>query len=211
MFENEIDSNESGYSNFDTDLQAPQEDSQTLEANVEAGDNESTPIISLDEQIVTNDPIFISYDVPLIPQPTAVSCWAAALAMVIAHRDYVSHTAEDIAAKANMDTAIGYRWNDISMAVSAWDAKEVGSACGLTDFWIDLLQTNGPLWIVEIGNPTHAVVITGMYGDGTLEGTTMLINNPWPPNQGEIQEKRFSEFEREFELGDPAKAMIVYK
>lgn len=33
----------------------------------------------------------VSYEVPLVPQPTGVSCWAAALAMVVDTRDQVNY------------------------------------------------------------------------------------------------------------------------
>jgi ABC-type bacteriocin/lantibiotic exporter with double-glycine peptidase domain len=153
----------------------------------------------------------ITYDVPLIPQPTQASCWAASLAMVISFRDSASYTVDDIASQAGMDVSRSYNWTQIKGAVGNWLLKVEGSECAPPSFWAGLLRAFGPLWIVEIGNPTHAVVVTGMRGDGTPENTSVMINNPAPPNMGSVQEKSFMDFENEFELGVRANAMIVHR
>ena len=153
----------------------------------------------------------ISFDVPLIPQPTAVSCWAASLAMVISHRDSAMYSVEDIASQASMDTSTGYKWAQIQGAVSSWSLRQEGSVCGPPSFWANLLRSFGPLWIVEVGNPAHAVVVTGIQGDGSPESAIVNINNPSPPSIGMMQEKHFLDFESEFELGVRASAMIVHR
>ena len=159
-----------------------------------------------------NKQISTDYQVELISQPTDVSCWAAALAMVVSFRDQASYAAEEIASRASMDTKRGYGWNDIRYAVSTWQLKEEGPMCAMPDYWASLLQTNGPLWVVEVANPgAHAIVLIGMHGDATPEGTSVTVNNPWPPNQGAIEQKTFVDFDREFGLGAKANAMVVHK
>ena len=64
--------------------------------------------------------------------------------------------------------------------------------------------------IVEVGAPYHAVVLSGMHGDGTPGGTQVTVYNPWPPNQGAIEYKTFLDFDQEFGLGAGAGAMIVH-
>jgi hypothetical protein len=155
--------------------------------------------------------ISIDYQVELISQPTDVSCWAAGLAMVVSFRDQASYSADEVASRANMDIKRSYGWNDIRSAVSTWQLKEEGPTCAMPGYWAGLLQANGPLWVVEVGNPgTHAVVLVGMHGDGTPEGTSATLNNPWPPNQGAVQEKTFQDFDKDFGLGAKASAMIVH-
>jgi len=156
--------------------------------------------------------ISIDYQVELISQPTDVSCWAAGLAMVVSFRDQASYAAEEVALRANMDINKGYGWNDIRGAVSTWQLNEEGPTCAMPNYWASLLQSSGPIWVVEKGNPgAHAVVLIGMHGDNTPEGTNVTLNNPWPPNQGRTEEKTFLDFDTEFGLGAKANAMIVHK
>jgi Papain-like cysteine protease AvrRpt2 len=160
----------------------------------------------------TAQSISIAYDVELIPQPTTVSCWAAALAMIISCRDQASYTADDVASRVNMNTAKGYGWKEIHAAVSAWNLNEEGPMSAMPDYWARLLESCGPLWIVEVGAPAHAVVVVGMHGDGTPDKTKVTINNPSPPNQGKKnEEKTFLAFSNEFGLAARANAMIVHK
>lgn len=95
-------------------------------------------------------------------------------------------------------------------AVAAWGLRQIGPASAMPDVWANLLQSNGPLWIVEVGNPYHAVVVGGIHGDGTPEQTILTIYDPWPPNQGAVDEqKAFLDFDSDFSLGAGADAQIV--
>jgi hypothetical protein len=165
------------------------------ESEASADDNSSAPT-----------PISVGTSIPLIAQPTDVTCWAASLAMVAG-----ASSAEEVADKAGMDINTGYGWPEIQAAVSAWGLNEEGGACGMPDFFAGYLQSYGPLWIVEVGAPYHAVVVTGMEGDGTPDGTNVYINNPWPPGSGAQETKTFTAFEAEYELGAGASASIVHR
>jgi len=151
----------------------------------------------------------ISLSVELVPQPTDTTCWAASMAMVVGTRDRQSVTAATIAQAAGMTITDGYGWGDIQKAVGQWNLNQLGPACALPSAWAEMLQAHGPIWIVEIGAPYHAVVVTGVEGDGTPEGTTILVNNPWPPNSGAQERKAYTDFENEFELGAGAGAQMV--
>jgi hypothetical protein len=151
----------------------------------------------------------VELSVQLIPQPTDSSCWAGSMAMVVSTRDSQSVTPDAIAQAAGMTTTDGYGWSDIQKAVSQWRLNELGPACALPAAWADMVRAHGPIWIVEIGAPYHAVVVTGVVGDGTPEGSTILVNNPWPPNSGAQERKPYLDFENEFELGAGANAQMV--
>lgn len=151
----------------------------------------------------------IQLSVELIPQPTDSSCWAGAMAMIVSTRDRNSTTPDAIAQAAGMTTGGSYGWSDISRAVSQWNLRQLGPACALPSAWADSLRSYGPIWIVEVGAPYHAVVVTGVEGDGTPEGTTILVNNPWPPNSGAQERLAYADFERDFELGSGANAQMV--
>jgi ABC-type bacteriocin/lantibiotic exporter with double-glycine peptidase domain len=152
----------------------------------------------------------VNVGVPLIPQPTDVSCWAASLSMVLSYRDSKSYAPESVASTAGMDVTSGYGWGEIANAVSTWGLRTEGPACGLPEYWAGLLSSYGPIWIVEVGNPNHAVVVVGVNGDGTQEGTTVTLNNPWPPNSGVVETKTFAQFESDFEWAPSPDAQIVH-
>ena len=149
-------------------------------------------------------------DVTLIPQPTDVTCWAASLAMVVSARDQASTDPEAIASRAGMNVTTGYGWNDIQRAVRAWNLVEEGGQSAMPDELERWLEEWGPIWVVEIGAPYHAVVLAGIHGDGTPEGTSVTVYNPWPPGVGAIETKSFLDFENEFGLGAGAGAAMVH-
>jgi hypothetical protein len=152
----------------------------------------------------------VSVDVSLIPQPTEVSCWAAALAMVVSARDFASTSPETVAEAAGMDVDTGYGWGDIQRAVATWNLVEEGPRSAMPGEWARLLEAWGPIWVVEVGAPYHAVVLAGVQGDGTPDGTWVTVVNPWPPGVGVVETKTFLDFDQEFGLGADAGAAMVH-
>lgn len=152
----------------------------------------------------------VSVEVYLIPQPTDVSCWAASLAMVVSARENASILPQTIASQAGMDVDTGYGWTDIQHAVVAWDLIEEGPRSVMPEEWARLLEIWGPIWIVEVGAPYHAVVLGSVSGDGTPDGTYVTIYNPWPPGVGVVENKTFFDFDQEFGLGAGAGAAMVH-
>jgi hypothetical protein len=147
----------------------------------------------------------VGRSIPLVAQPTDVTCWAASIAML------VGRSAEDVCDAAGMSVDVGYGWDDIRKAVWAFNLTEIGPACGGPDYFAPMLERS-PLWIVEVGAPYHAVVVTGMYTDAdewAWDNTTVTINNPWPPGSGTVEEKAFADFANEYELGAGSLAQIV--
>ena len=154
--------------------------------------------------------IDVSYgDVELVPQPSGVSCWAAAAAMVVGWRDRVSIDPAQIAARS------GY-WERFSgpIGLSPSNHDEFGHAWGLQveppmDYAVDgfgaLLANNGPLWVARVptGNPRtsgHAVCVVALRGDGTPDGTQVTFHDPWPVDQGAAaQSISYATFMREFD------------
>jgi hypothetical protein len=159
---------------------------------------------------ISEAPVSIEHELELVPQPTTVSCWAASLTMLINFRDKMSHDPADVASAAGMDLDTGYGWDQIRGAVATWGLHEDGPASAMPSMWADLLRAHGPIWIVEVGAPYHAVVLAGIDGDGTPDGTSVTVYNPWPPQQGAIEYQSFLDFDSEFGLGAGAGAAIVY-
>jgi hypothetical protein len=152
----------------------------------------------------------VRVEVSLIPQPTEVSCWAASLAMVVSARDQASTDPRTIAMQAEMDVDTGYGWTDIQWALATWNLVEEGPRSAMPAEWARLLKQWGPIWVVEVGAPYHAVVLGGVRGDGTPEGTQVTIYNPWPPRIGAVETKTFLDFDTEFGLGAGADASMVH-
>jgi N-acetylmuramoyl-L-alanine amidase/Papain-like cysteine protease AvrRpt2 len=142
-------------------------------------------------------------DVPLIPQPTNMSCWAAAAAMVVAWRERLSHVSPaEVAAGAREWAAYTNglfpdRHDDLARA---WGLTAEAPVCYAVDGFRRLLEAYGPLWVGVAVPSGHAVVATGVWGDGTPEGTWVRYHDPWPVAVGQADGvKRYDAFMQEYE------------
>lgn len=149
--------------------------------------------------------IDINYDVPLVEQPDGMTCWAAALAMVRSYQEQASYTVDDI---AGPEPHSWMNWSQIEPIAIQLGFVEIASAGLMPTGWHDLLAAHGPLWIVikadVSSQASHAVVLTGMAGDGSVDGTQMLVNNP----TGVRETPSFTDFAARWDLGAVAGASI---
>jgi hypothetical protein len=113
-------------------------------------------------------------DVELIPQPTNDSCWAAAAAMVAGWAGLVSMPAPPLHPEDYPQVADRFEL-----------AMQPPQSYGIDGFR-RMLEDRGPIWVAAVqpfpGGPSyHAVVVTGMYGDGNPDGsdTWLRVNDPW--------------------------------
>lgn len=157
-------------------------------------------------------------DVELVPQLNGMSCWAASAAMVVGWRDRLSIDPADIAG------GLG-DWKAYSAGLYPKDHAALGDAWGLVkeppqsysvEGFRRLLEQSGPLWIGVAVPSGHAVVVTGLSGDGTPAGTIVRYHDPWPPDAGAAaQSKSFETFIREYENritseGDTVNVQILH-
>jgi hypothetical protein len=91
---------------------------------------------------------------------------------------------------------------DAASAVALYDAlglRRVTSFNPSIEAWDSFLRQYGPLY-VDVGyggsSTTHAIVVTGISGDGTATGTTITYVDP---AAGRVINRRFNEFLAEFE------------
>lgn len=121
-------------------------------------------------------------EVEAIPQPSDYSCWAAAAAMVVGWRDRVSLSPQSVAEICGRTTATG---------LDAAEIGRFGAEMGLTaeaprSYGIDgfraLLQSNGPLWVAASVPGAHAIVVTGIYGEG--DRAQVRVTDPWDRQAG---------------------------
>lgn len=157
--------------------------------------------------------IDISYPVTLIPQVTPMSCWAAGMAMLLEYYGE-SKTQEEIAAECNLEHALeqGASSGELEACAAQLGFKLEGGACGGPDLLAGWLQEYGPIFVVDTANSGyHAVVVSGVRGDGTPEGTVVVEYNPWPPDTGLVHDEPFLEFQQEYEGGAGFTVYFVHK
>lgn len=150
----------------------------------------------------------LRFDVPLVPQQTGMSCWAAGAAMIVAWREKYSADPSTIAKG-------GGEWASYTAGLDP-ESTSIFPVWGLTPepqqsysvgAFRDLLETYGPLWVAGAVPGPHIRVVTGMHGDGTSDGTKVIINDPWQkgmnvfslPNAGSQYEETYTQFVAETE------------
>jgi hypothetical protein len=135
----------------------------------------------------------VLYDVPLIPQPTEDSCWAAAMAMVVSYARRTCYSPQDIADACMMNLNSSYGRGVVLNAASAWRLRSLPDSCNTPEIWVDYLKKYGPLYVAVVGRPAHGVVLTG--GDGAW----FHINDPAPPRKGNKKVQTFHQLGHSFE------------
>lgn len=125
-------------------------------------------------------PIKISYTVPRLKQPTNMSCWATAIAMMVSWKKHMSIAPETIADELGytQEFKTGGLHPEDTKVFKYWGLKWQAPMCYSVQGFADLLKSRGPVWIA--GNPKapHVRVIIAMNGDGTPEKTMFTINDP---------------------------------
>jgi hypothetical protein len=129
----------------------------------------------------------IWHEVPLVPQLTGMSCWAAAAAMIVGWRDCLDVRPEDVALGAGA-------WAQYRDGLEPLSVRALARTFGLVaesprvytlKAVRQLLEYHGPLWVGAGPTGLHVVVVSGMYGDGSLEGSFVRVLDPWPIGRGE--------------------------
>jgi ABC-type bacteriocin/lantibiotic exporter with double-glycine peptidase domain len=129
------------------------------------------------DQEMTCEPVDIGYPVTWVQQPTSMSCWAASLAMLTGRS-----TAQEIADEVGLPHAMddGASTEEFEDATrNKLGLQLEGGACGYPNMFAGWLEQYGPIMVCKDINPGfHAVVISGIHGDGTAEGTYFDQNDP---------------------------------
>jgi hypothetical protein len=117
-------------------------------------------------------------------QPTDDTCYAAAATMVLGPEGGISFNPGPVPPGARPDD----HWAQQFAAQFNWQLE-----FGMTPTPATLVGylDPGPFWIAgnmpfPSGPSYHALVVGSMWGDGSSDGTMLLIYDPWPPNVGEI-------------------------
>lgn len=185
---------------------SPADDAQASPGDGEpAGDEEPSSATTLEPGEEGGAGLAVSYEVPLITQPDEMTCWAASLAMIQSYREQASFGVDDFAGPPPHHWM---RWSQIEPIAVHLGFVEVAPADWTAEGWQQLLVTHGPLWIVvksAVSNATsHAVVLVGLVGDGSLDATQLTVNNPI----GSVDTQTFADFTARWDFGAVAGASI---
>jgi N-acetyl-anhydromuramyl-L-alanine amidase AmpD len=135
------------------------------------------------QSLAADDDWSVNWDeVDLIAQPTGVSCWATAAAMVDGWRRRQSVSIEAIAAFDNLTVNRGLPLTDAARFGQAIGFTAQPNACYTPEGFRQILEANGPLWVAGFmqfptGLSGHAVVVTGMYRENG--NYFVRLTDPW--------------------------------
>lgn len=175
-------------------------------------------------------------DVEVIGQPDNYTCWATAAAMVVGWRDKLCLDIQTLqkffSDKTGVSTKEGLNPGDSQKLADAFGLVSEPPQCYSVDGFRGVLENYGPLWIGihTEDNWDHAVVVTGLYGDGSPDNTYVRIHDPWgrtpgkpavpgshnpTPGQGSRYKLPFTEFAKEYEqemstTGDNVNIQIMH-
>jgi len=163
------------------------------------------------------DKYVILHRVRLVPQHTPSTCWSSALAMLLGVKASMSPGRAQIGPAGGLfnDSDLAKPENTSKFARS-YGLTLIPGQSWLPDGLASLLRTNGPimmnlLWnagryVSGKGSPGHMLIMAGIRGDGTAEGTTLRIYDPWPLNRGSIYSLTYGPFMRKL----PASTYQLY-
>jgi hypothetical protein len=142
---------------------------------------------------------------PVIKQPTGMTCWAAVMTMMYSWRNNVSIGIREALATFGQQYVERFDRGEGLDANSAATLYDTGGLVRITSFnptideWARLLSTAGPLY-VDVGfgssNTTHAIIVRAVRGDGTATGTTITFVDP---ADAQTKSLRFSDFLAHYE------------
>jgi Papain-like cysteine protease AvrRpt2 len=150
----------------------------------------------------------VDYTVPgtvVVLKQDGNTCWATTATMLLSWKSQSSMTIESVCAKAGPEFTQLY---NNRQALPPEMKNGFLKGCGLVAIppssytvsgFLDLLETHGALWVtVDSADAamTHAVLVTGINGDGSLDGTNVNFANP---ADGKSESLSFREFETRFE------------
>jgi len=137
--------------------------------------------------------VAIDHRVVLVGQPHAGECWSAAAAMILGAPMSVHPGGASLTDKGRLvpDLQNLRRFGESLGWQSVPPTQNASAFAGY-------LQ-RGPVWIAGQGAAAngkrygHAVVVSGMWGDGDAHGSTTLlrIHDPWPGPRGRVYDTYF--------------------
>ncbi len=145
--------------------------------------------------------------VPIIAQPSNMTCWATVAAMMLAWKDQASYTIETAMDRAGASYRAKF---DANEGLAAEDHEDFAAACDMEgepsmSYTVsaikNMIELHGPIIAIADEQPgelwaIHARVVTGIFGDGSRDGTFLRINDPAGGHQ---YTESFTSFSQKFE------------
>jgi|SRR5687767_14840310 ABC-type bacteriocin/lantibiotic exporter with double-glycine peptidase domain len=141
-------------------------------------------------------PISVSYDVYGMSQATDRECWITAITVMVNWSQGAAFSPDQIAEGAGKtidQVQDSEGWPGLYAIANHYGMDTLGYTPADPEAWAQAMS-NGPLWIVLTGRPSHAVVLHGMSGDGSPDGTTVTVTD----SVGGVQTKTWSELMQDF-------------
>lgn len=157
------------------------------------------------------------YDVPLVPQSTNMSCWAASMAMVMSWHDQASYDPSTIARNPGgtsympqfANNGPGLDPNDRYILERNGFTLEYPQ-CYTLEAIQGLMARVGPLWFASLSPAPHIRVIRGFTGD------QLYVNDPAPVDRGAQYQRKFESIFGQMEalgaseLSEPSPVYLAY-
>jgi GH24 family phage-related lysozyme (muramidase) len=125
---------------------------------------------------------------PVIAQPTPNTCWAAVFTMMYSWKSNSSISIGDALSTVGpkyldmFNRDIGLDSNSAQWLYNAAGLEPIYSFNPTIDGWVALLKKYGPLYVdvgYNVANAgTHAIIVTGMSGDGSPDGSSITYVDP---------------------------------
>ena len=181
------------------------------DASVNLSRQPGSESLSVDARSTEEGAVIFNYNVPgivpIIAQPSWRTCWATVATMLVSWRDQASYTIQTV---MDMAGAIYRTKFDNDQGLLGSEKAAFLTALGMTgeppmSYPVTglraLLENHGPLWVTTDEQPgagfsIHARIITGMFGNGTINGTRLRINDP---DGGRQYTETFRAFTQKFE------------
>jgi hypothetical protein len=149
----------------------------------------------------------INGEIPIIQQPTSMSCWATCATMMMSWQNQQSFSIETVMNMLESDFRSIYD-EDTGLSVdrnqdfaTATGLQIEYPTCDLPEAIESRLESFGPLLIIDDEDSSanfalHARIITGISGDGTPENTLLNIIDP---GNGRQYQETFETFTNKYE------------
>ena len=167
-------------------------------------------------------------EVEQIAQPTDMSCWATAAAMLVGWRDRQCVSPEMLANFHGLTSSLtgGLAPGDKQAFADALGLVVHANACYTPEGFREILEANGPIWVTAKVPFVHAIVVTGMYRENgqffvrITDPLDRVVGTPGAPgartsppthNNGSRYIMTYDAFSQEFEAaGDIDRIQLLH-
>jgi hypothetical protein len=125
--------------------------------------------------------VSVQHHVVLSPQPTDMSCWSAATSMLFGSVFSAGPGRASLGATGGLRS----HFSNVQEFAESWGLRMHAPQSWTAEAFAELVS-DGPVVMMGALPNMHAVVIGGVVSDGTAEGTTLTIYDPWPPGRGSV-------------------------